>query len=528
MVKKIFNVNGDCKPDLHYMVDIRARLEKIKKMVDSGEYFTINRARQYGKTTILRGLSRFLQGDYMVISMDFQIMSHADFENESVFAAAFSSELLDSVEEIPEEIRSRLKGLAEESEKRVTLSLLFKILGQWCGLSEKRIVLLIDEVDSATNNQVFLDFLAQLRGAYINRDRKPTFQSVILAGVYDVKNIKRKTREDDDKKMNSPWNIAADFLIDISFSAEDISGMLKRYEADYQTGMDTGSIAELLFDYTSGYPFLVSRLCKLIDERVAGSKDFPDRAAAWTKDGFLEAVKIMLGEKNTLFESLTGKLNDYPELKNVIYRLLFQGRNIAYSPDDRAVDMALMFGFVKIDDGLVTISNRIFEVRLYNMFLTLPEVQELDIYQSASQGKNRFVDNGRLNMRLILEKFVIFFDDVYGDRGEKFYEEDGRRYFMLYLRPIINGGGNYYIEARTRNMERTDVIVDYGGEQFVVELKIWRGEARHKEGEEQLADYLDHYHVKKGYMLSFNFNKKKRTGIKEVAVRDKILVEAVV
>ena len=305
MVKKIFNVNGDCKPDLHYMVDIRARLEKIKKMVDSGEYFTINRARQYGKTTILRGLSRFLQGDYMVISMDFQIMSHADFENESVFAAAFSSELLDSVEEIPEEIRSRLKGLAEESEKRVTLSLLFKILGQWCGLSEKRIVLLIDEVDSATNNQVFLDFLAQLRGAYINRDRKPTFQSVILAGVYDVKNIKRKIREDDDKKMNSPWNIAADFLIDISFSAEDISGMLKRYEADYQTGMDTGSIAELLFDYTSGYPFLVSRLCKLIDERVAGSKDFPDRAAAWTKDGFLEAVKIMLGEKNTLFESLT-------------------------------------------------------------------------------------------------------------------------------------------------------------------------------------------------------------------------------
>ena len=69
----------------------------------------------------------------------------------------------------------------------------------------------------------------------------------------------------------------------------------------------------------------------------------------------------------------------------MIYRLLFQGRNIAYSPDDRAVDMALMFGFVKIDDGLVTISNRIFEVRLYNMFLTLPEVQELDIYQSASQ-----------------------------------------------------------------------------------------------------------------------------------------------
>lgn len=82
---------------------------------------------------------------------------------------------------------------------------------KWCRISEKPIVLMIDEVDSATNNQVFLDFLAQLRWYYLKRDRLPTFRSVILAGVYDVKNIKRKIRPDDEHKMNSPWNIAADF-----------------------------------------------------------------------------------------------------------------------------------------------------------------------------------------------------------------------------------------------------------------------------------------------------------------------------
>ena len=42
---------------------------------------------------------------------------------------------------------------------------------------------MIDEADSAANNQVFLEFLAQLRGYYLNRDQKPTFHSVILAGV---------------------------------------------------------------------------------------------------------------------------------------------------------------------------------------------------------------------------------------------------------------------------------------------------------------------------------------------------------
>ena len=56
----------------------------------------------------------------------------------------------------------------------------------------KKDCLMIDEVDSASNNQVFLDFLAQLRAQYIERDIQPTFRAVILAGVYDVKNLRRK------------------------------------------------------------------------------------------------------------------------------------------------------------------------------------------------------------------------------------------------------------------------------------------------------------------------------------------------
>ncbi len=131
-------------------------------------------------------------------------------------------------------------------------------------------------------------------------------------------------------------------------------------------------------------------------------------------------------------------------------------------------------------------------------------------------------------MRLILEKFVMHFDDLYGDQKKTFYEEDGRRYFLLYLRPIINGVGNYYVESRTRNMERTDVVIDYLGEQTVVELKIWRGNAYNKRGEDQLSDYLEYYHLNKGYMLSFNFNKKKEIGIKEIKVGNKLLIEAVV
>lgn len=47
-------------------------------------------------------------------------------------------------------------------------------------------------------------------------------------------------------------------------------------------------------------------------------------------------------------------------------------------------------------------------------------------------------------------------------------------------------------------------------------------------GESQLADYLEYYHLKKGYLLIFNFNKSKKIGIREVTCRDKILIEAMV
>ena len=50
---KEFNTTAVCIPSKHYMVDITERVKEIKKMVDAGKYFTINRARQYGKTTTL-------------------------------------------------------------------------------------------------------------------------------------------------------------------------------------------------------------------------------------------------------------------------------------------------------------------------------------------------------------------------------------------------------------------------------------------------------------------------------------------
>ena len=91
---KDFQCTGTCVPDRHYMVDLTSRLEAIKKMVDAGDYFTINRGRQYGKTTTLAALTTYLKPEYDVISLDFQGISTADFETEQRFVAAFSRQMM--------------------------------------------------------------------------------------------------------------------------------------------------------------------------------------------------------------------------------------------------------------------------------------------------------------------------------------------------------------------------------------------------------------------------------------------------
>ena len=523
-----FNVTGYCNPDKHYMVDLTERLKKIKAMIDEGEYFVINRARQYGKTTTLKALARSVAQECMVFSISFEGLGESDYAEEQSFCLAIcdlmqetlqytsknpdKKDFIDSIDKYSKDPTMGFRGLS-------------KMITEICSSSDKHVILMIDEVDQAGNYPQFLSFLGVLRNKYLNRDEIATFQSVILAGVHDIKNLKLKMRQEDEHQYNSPWNIAANFTIDMSFSVQEIEGMLADFEMEHHTGMNIGEIAELLYNYTSGYPFLVSRICKMLDEELSLQEKY--NGNAWNREGMLEAVRNLLIEKNTLFDSLDGKIANYPELKNILMKMLFRGETISYYAGNPAIEMALMFGFVTITKAEITVANKIFETRLYNQFLG--EENALSNQRGiAYVDRNQFIRDNKLDMDKVLEKFVEYFSDIYGDQQDAFIEENGRRLFLLYLRPIINGTGNYYIEAQTRNCKRTDVIVDYLGEQYVIELKIWHGEEYNRRGEKQLAEYLDYYHLQKGYMVSFNFNKNKVQGVKRVALGDKQIFEAVV
>ena len=250
------------------MVDLSNRIQQIiNQYIESGQYFTINRARQYGKTTLLYLLEKELRKqDYLVLSLSFEAADEY-FESLGSLAEGLSLDIEECLREqnVDEKVLEEWNHSISERFPMRSLGTKISNLCRKCG---KKVVLMIDEVDKSSDNQIFLSFLGLLREKYLKcqQGKDVTFHSVILAGVYDIKTLKLKLHPQEESKYNSPWNIAVDFNIEMSFSVSDIQTMIQEYEQEHRTGMDVKEISRILYDYTSGYPYLVSKICQLLDD----------------------------------------------------------------------------------------------------------------------------------------------------------------------------------------------------------------------------------------------------------------------
>lgn len=332
-MEKCFNTAGICVPGKHYMADVSEKVIQIAEMIDAGNYFTINRARQYGKTTMFYLLSKYLKKQYVVISISFEYADEI-FKDYSVFVEGLTELIDNSLEQINvnEEIR---REFSEKRASAVPLHEFSKRITRLVKNLDQKVVLMIDEVDKSTDNQIFLSFLGMLRNKYLSMQMgtDSSFHSVVLAGVYDVKNLKLKLRPEEERKYNSPWNVAVDFNIDMSLSTDEIASMLMEYESDHNTGMEIEKIADSIHAYTSGYPFLVSKICQMIDQA---------NAPEWTENAVRDAVKQMLSGTNTLFNDLIKNLENDREFRSFTGRVLFSSDSIPYRLSNPQIAKGIM------------------------------------------------------------------------------------------------------------------------------------------------------------------------------------------
>ena len=499
-MRKRFNITGSCNPQWHYMVDNDKRFMSVEELIERGEYFTINRARQYGKTTMLMMIWRRMSDRYLVVPLSFEGLGDSAFASEEAFAGTFSKMMSNRLSSMLKD--DNLADIWRNSTAR-SMDELSSVITTFCKTSTKPLVVTIDEVDKSSDNQLFLNFLGMLRNKYLDRSLSgmdSTFHSVVLAGVYDVKNLKLKIRPDAEKKYNSPWNIAADFNVDMTFHPEEIAQMLNDYEADTHTGMDIKAISEEIYKYTTGYPFLVSYICKLIDERL-------DRS--WSIASVQQAVKIIAkGENVTLIDDLSKNLENNDELRDFIYSIVINGQEFSYTMIDPMVRLANMFSYIRENQRHKTmIHNLIFEEVLF-MYFGNKTMREQGT--RISPYILNYVRNGKLNMEHVVTRFQDLMHEEYRDSTVPFLEREGRLLFLTFLKPIINGTGFYYVEPQTRDTRRMDLVVTYGQQEFIIELKIWRGDKYEESGRDQLSAYLSTRSMNEGYLVTFDFSKDKK------------------
>ncbi|MBR4264447.1 MAG: hypothetical protein IKQ46_00150 [Bacteroidales bacterium] len=495
---KIFNTSVTCNPTEHYMVDTTQKMKVFERLINNRNYFTINYARQFGKSTSLNWILRNMSDRYLVIPASFERSSAEDWISTDSFCRYFCKKMIEPLNKISD-CKSFWINVMQQD--KLDFDILADKITEFCKSVDKKVVLTIDEVDKSLDNQLFLNFLSMLRNMYLDREKfedyNYTFWSVVLAGVYDVKSMKVKIRPDDEHRYNSPWNVAAEYKLDMTFNPQEISTMLTDYENDYHIGFNINEISEEIYKYTSGYPVLVSGICKIIDEQLNKN---------WTKNSVQKAAKIIIGEKTNLSESMTSNLELYPKLKTFIRALLMENFSVFFDINNPTMDFARMFSIIKKNsEGRVEIHNLIFQQILINYFISENELARL----APGVGLKIFIDkNGDLNMPLIINRFKDLVSKKH-DKEDEFLEREGRFMFICFLKPIINGTGFYYSEPENDDSSRMDLVVTYNRKEYVIELKIWHGTEYEISGRDQLSEYLETRNLSEGYLVTFSFLKEK-------------------
>lgn len=172
------------------MVDTSRKLDQIMQLIEEGAYFTINRPRQYGKSTTMYLLARRLKNSdhYLVLNTSFEGIADKTYHTPGAFIYELLNILIDEFDYLAlSDISALIKAQLSEVTTLEALSRLITQIIRRTDKQGKAVVFMIDvcdsgritpslrcadaiatdEVDKSSNNQLFLDFLAMLRAKYL-------------------------------------------------------------------------------------------------------------------------------------------------------------------------------------------------------------------------------------------------------------------------------------------------------------------------------------------------------------------------
>lgn len=320
MEENPFKFIGPLEPGKDDLVIFRRpELDNVISGIGKGEYFAILGPRQIGKSTFLNLIWDEIKDSFHCIYIDLESLSGDERELYRKIIVQF-----DTVGTINGKNPASISGVD------LNASFFFEqFLVKFQPLNEKKVVLLLDEIDGIPG----LDFfLKSWRRIYHLRQHDKDYRKYIIVtcGSSDLVNLTIG--------RTSPFNIAkkiflSDLKMEESFElinrpfieASKIKHPLSEIEFE-------GSAKKELLSQLSGHPQLIQHACSLLVER-AYNIGLRGSIPIISKDDIYHIVDI-LKIKNDSCINLINNLRSYPDLKKLVTDIL-SGRKRSFLPNSK-------------------------------------------------------------------------------------------------------------------------------------------------------------------------------------------------
>ncbi|KJJ85715.1 ATPase domain protein, prokaryote domain protein [Candidatus Omnitrophus magneticus] len=485
--KRYFNTTGFCMPERHYMIDPLRNQKIIFDLIEKTQYFTIHAPRQTGKTTLLHELAHRLNKEGNYISVVFSVES-AGYR--SITEEIANKKIINSLYSSSGQYLNK-KNCPIPPEKYTKDLTLENYLIDWAISQTKPIVLLLDEIDSLYDD-VLVSVLRQLRNGFqIRPKRFPS--TVALVGLRDVREYKTKVRPSEvSLGSGSPFNIKAESILLGTFTKEEITELYSQHTKD--TGqIFLKEVVDRIYELTGGQPWLVNAIAREIVVKIL-NEDFTKKI---TLDHVESAKENIIQRRDTHLDSCQNKLQE-ERVKNIVSAII-NGDGVVFDNYDDSLLYCRDLGIIS-ETKPIRIANEIYRE-------IIPRVLNRNLQDSIEEeGETKWYikSNGKLDMDKLLKAFQEFYSENSEVWLERFdYKEAGPHLLLMaFLQRVINGGGRINREMAV-GTGRTDLLIEFNGDKFVLELKLKRMPSARQKGLDQISRYLDTLGMTKGYLILF-------------------------
>ncbi|MFZ4660852.1 MAG: ATP-binding protein [Caldilineaceae bacterium] len=478
-----FNEFGLVNPREHYHANRVGIKAVLHEKVEKGHYLFLTGARQTGKTTLCHELIEELEGtgEYFGILLDFQQL--ADFPNDRFYERLGQALCRWQSYRCPSAPQPDIMRHQVDFVRWLRATVL--AMG-------RRGILIIDEFD-AISVELVKALLSQFRAMYLERyEYVDVIHSILLVGVRNIPALLAGTQ--------SPFNVADHFTVPY-FTAAEIADLLQQHTAETGQAFAAAAIA-MIYRETEGQPFLVNRLGQLLTREIV-----VDRSQPITGIDVESALVKLINENNTHFYSIRSKATIH---RAELIPALFEPTRY-YDFQDEVTQELLMYGVLRVvtdENGLdyARVANPIYRKMLIKAF-----APSHTLIRQALNGsvQNRFVVNGALHFDALLDAFKAFMEEqgvrlLKSEITSRPLEISGQYLLLSYLTAALQSVGGFVTIESLSSAGEMDILAFYRNQRFLVETKVWYGEARFDQGKAQLMDYLQATGLPKGWLVVFD------------------------